>query len=106
MRFEIIAGAILWIIIIFGISQCEAASFFYVKVGVGKNSSPTYSATEWIDHDEIGGRFAIGHRHQFSEHFYGDLNWSHISQYNVGYPWDDIDESASEHWYYDIEYRF
>ena len=82
------------------------AGFFYVKVGVGHNSSPTYSATEWIDHDEIGGRFAIGHRHQFSKHFYGDLNWTHISQYNVGKPFDDIDETASEHWYYDIEYRF
>lgn len=82
------------------------AGFFYFKIGVGSNSSPTYSDTTWVDQNELGGRFAIGHRHQYSEHIFGDLNWSHISQWNIGAPWDDIPESASEHWYYDIEYRF
>ena len=106
MKYGIIGGLVIWAVILFGISQCEAAGYFYAKIGVGKNVSPGYSETRWIDQNSAGCRIAAGHRHQLWGSFYGDFNVSHHSQCAVGYPRDSRPETASEHWYYDIEYRF
>ena len=94
------------LVIILLSSGCGTPGYFYGKAGLGHNSSPRYSETKWIDQGGIGGRLGFGYRHRWVGNLYGDLNWTHHSQPAIGYPFNEMGETASEHTYYDLEYRW
>jgi hypothetical protein len=79
---------------------------YYARIGAGLNSSPDYSITTWVDDGSFGCSLGGGMRHQIKNSLYGDLGIIHYSQCMVGKPFNKTDESASEHAYYHIEYRW
>ena len=99
MKYGIILGLICWIIIL-GVVQCARAdSYFYASVGIGKNKSPSYSYTTWIDQSSAGCNFSFGYFKETSRHTFINIDASHNSQCSVGHPVDNRDETASEHYY-------
>lgn len=79
---------------------------YYARIGAGKNSSPSYSLTKWNDQNETGCSIGFGLRHPLRWGLYGDLGGVHYSQCMAGKPYDKRDETASEHIYYNVEYRW
>ena len=80
---------------------------YYIKVGAGWNGRFDSDRREdWVGSDSLGGRVAAGNRHHIYGPLWGDLNIYHHSQPFLGAPFNEKDESALEHVYYDLEYWF
>ena len=87
----------------FGVGAADR-DHFYLGLGLGKNGM-WFSGGTWEDQGSLGCGGKIGYRHHIAGNWYGDANFSHYSQCFVGAPWNDEDETESDHLFYFFEYR-
>lgn len=86
---------------------CLAEGHWFAGVGLGINTSLFVEEHAWHEeHEHLGGGLRIGHRHQIHGQWYGEASVHHFSQVLIGPPFNDTNESASEHFYYWLEYRW
>jgi hypothetical protein len=88
------------------LTGCVSGSEIYGQFGVGDNKSPRYSDTIWIGEDNLGCHGEVGYRHPFTKRLYGGISASHFSQCDLGKPFNEEEETASEHFYMNLEYRW
>ena len=97
------ALTLIWVLFDEGVFADE--DYFYVRVGVGASEIKNCDEC-WLDGGEAGSRLMVGYRHKLFWGLYGDLNFLHHSQLLAGEAVNGEKETSSNHWFYDVEYRW
>ena len=97
------ALTLIWVLFDEGVFADE--SYFYARLGAGKNATLFNDDNKWDDNGELGCGAGFGYRHNISGRWYGDLSYTHHSQCLSGPPVNNDEESTSDHAYYWVEWR-
>ena len=89
------AIAIFFALCIVAISGCSAVP--YVELGAGKNMSFTNRAHEWQDRNGVAFIGEVGVEWQHNTKLSTNCKFLHVSQWNVGAPFNDLSESSLDH---------
>lgn len=84
---------------------CTTGGYGYANIGVGQNGDFIKGAPNWNDGGGTGAMFTAGYAQPVSDHVWVGGKFSHYSQWEVGRPFNDIQESMSEHVFLYLELR-
>lgn len=87
------------------ISLPASADYWFIGIGVGDNSNATGCSVCWEDQDGLGGVLVVGREWTLAPELAVRAHWLHLSQYDVGPPFNDKDESSVDHFGIYLEYR-
>lgn len=76
-----------------------------LTLGVGNNTNLSGSSIPWEDGDGTGTFLRLGYEAEFDGAAIG-AHWVHLSQYEVGPPWNDDPESSVDHFGVYVEFRW
>ena len=85
-------------------------SYFYVGMGLGKTEN-LFGSERWNDGGGTGTSFGLGFAGRIDsygeeEQLWWKLHYNHLSQIDVGFPFNDEDEDEIDHYGIWIEYRW
>ena len=71
----------------------------YVEVGAGKNfhAFGHTEGLEWDDADAVGAHIAAGYTFHHNNKWSTSIHWTHVSQWNAGWPVNNKGESTVDH---------
>ena len=82
------------------------AGEFSVTLGAGWNGNLTGASIPWNDGGGIGGYGQLAYEHELSDTSSLIAHWTHISQWDVGKPFNDDSESSVDHLGVAIKWTF
>jgi hypothetical protein len=92
---------ILWLCAIFVVTNFifggEAKAGPYVEVGVGNNTNLSGCSECWNDGGGTGALLGMGYIHHVSPEVSLVVHWTHFSQWEIGAPFNNKDESSIDH---------
>jgi len=74
-----------------------SGNYYYMSVGAGNNTSIFGSSIPWEDGGGVGGSLGLGLKIDLGDDMWADCGWRHFSQWDVGPPMNNIDESTLDH---------
>ncbi len=98
-----ITGYVLSLIVFSGTLQAEG---WTVSIGAGWNGNLTESSMPWEDGGGVAGYFQLKKTYPLSDNLYVAYHYLHLSQINVGPPFNDKAESSVDHIGVAIEWKF
>ncbi len=82
------------------------ASEFSVTLGAGWNGNISGSSIPWENGGGVGFYGQLAYEHELSDQSVLLTHWTHLSQIDVGPPWNDRDESSVDHLGVAIKWTF
>ena len=90
----------------FSIGNTVFAGETSVSLGAGWNGNLTGYSIPWDSADGVGAYLQIAHEWELSERTSVVAHWTHISQWDVGKPFNDLDESSVDHLGVAVKWKF
>ena len=89
-----------------GLASFQTQADVFVILGVGNNTSINGGSIPWEDAGGVGAVFELNYRERYKNtNFNYGARWLHVSQYDKGPPFNDINESTLDHFGVYIEYK-
>lgn len=81
--------------------------YLYLYIGAGHNSGSN-STSKWVGEDDLGGLLRFGYATRVSKKYnvWFSAGVTHVSQYDLGEPFNDKDESSLNHYGLGLEKRW
>lgn len=90
------------LVLVLSLSSANAGPF--IGAGIGINTNMTSTNNTWDNGGAHAAILSLGYRKQLSNTFYGEVKWTHISQWLVGPPFNDAQEDSVD--FIGVEIRY
>lgn len=97
-----VVALVLWL----ALQSFVEAKGFTLSVGVGNNTNLNGASIPWDDGGGMGAYFQLKYTHPISESLSVVTHWTHLSQWDIGPPFNHRDEASVDHIGAAIEYNF
>ena len=87
-------------------TMSTSAAETYTSLHMGSNTNITGCSVCWENGGGIGTMFRIGRREAISSNINIDITYTHLSQINIGYPFNNRAESSVDFLGIGLEYVF